>query len=283
MARLILIAVLLILLAAPAMAQQDPDDPGIQDSLIIRCNPNCVDSANAYQPVLVQIYAVTDDSIMRYNLPLRWFAPLGGVSPTGVNTQYFFPIDQWDIHFDSVMATENYIRHFGIAIDPDPPLLAPQRQLAWTLRFIVAPNAPAQWVVIDTCYDLVVGSTALGDRTGQIVITPAVKSGLLLIWGPWMSGVGGEIREPNKYALGQNHPNPFNARTTIEYKLPKAGLVELAVFNIAGQRVAVLDRGTQPAGEHWAVWDASGLPSGIYFYRLLAGDFIDTKRMLLLK
>ncbi|MGB5875501.1 MAG: FlgD immunoglobulin-like domain containing protein [Bacteroidota bacterium] len=92
---------------------------------------------------------------------------------------------------------------------------------------------------------------------------------------------GGEV--PAEYGLAQNYPNPFNPATTIAYDLPKGSFVNLRVFNAIGQEVRTLVAGERSAGTHTIVWDASGLPSGVCFYRLSAGDFMATKTMILMK
>ena len=93
---------------------------------------------------------------------------------------------------------------------------------------------------------------------------------------------------PNAFALGQNHPNPFNPKTTISFALPEAADVRLDVYAATGQYVVTLADGMMPAGSQQVVWngtDAAGRPvgSGVYFYRLDAGQFSETKKMLLLK
>jgi len=99
-----------------------------------------------------------------------------------------------------------------------------------------------------------------------------------------LTGVNPLIDElPTEYALWQNYPNPFNPSSTIRYALPLKASVRLAVFNTLGQEVATLVQGEEAAGYHEAVFDASGLASGVYFYRLRAGDFVQTKSLLLLK
>ena len=88
---------------------------------------------------------------------------------------------------------------------------------------------------------------------------------------------------PQGFALRQNYPNPFNPSTTIKYDLPKASLVWLSVFDILGRQVSVLVNERRDAGVHEVKFDGSNLASGVYFYQLKAGDFVATKRLLLLK
>ncbi len=88
---------------------------------------------------------------------------------------------------------------------------------------------------------------------------------------------------PSTYALSQNYPNPFNPTTTIQYQMPSSGHATLEVYNLLGQRVATLVNGTVPAGTHEVVFDASRLSSGVYFYTLQAGNYLSTKKLVLLK
>jgi hypothetical protein len=88
---------------------------------------------------------------------------------------------------------------------------------------------------------------------------------------------------PREYWLQQNYPNPFNPSTTIRYALPQAGYVTLKVYNLLGEEIAALISGRQPAGEHEVRWNAASLPSGVYFYRLQAGGFTMTRKLLLVR
>ena len=85
------------------------------------------------------------------------------------------------------------------------------------------------------------------------------------------------------YNLNQNYPNPFNPTTTIQYYVPERSSIKLVVYNTIGQEIAVLADGEKEAGSYSLNFNASGFPSGIYFYRLQAGSFIQTKKMVLLK
>ena len=88
---------------------------------------------------------------------------------------------------------------------------------------------------------------------------------------------------PEAYRLWQNYPNPFNPSTTIEYALPYSGYVTMRVYNILGEEVATLLAGDHAPGTFKATWDASILPSGVYFYRLTAGEYVQTRKMILMK
>jgi len=89
---------------------------------------------------------------------------------------------------------------------------------------------------------------------------------------------------PMSYSLEQNYPNPFNPSTTIQYSLPEAGTVNINIFNLLGENVkTIINNSNQAAGSYKAVFNASSLPSGIYFYRLEVNDFVQVKKMILMK
>jgi len=88
---------------------------------------------------------------------------------------------------------------------------------------------------------------------------------------------------PTEFALGQNYPNPFNPSTTIEFALPHSGHVTLKVYNILGEEVATLVSGKRAAGFFGTTWAADGLPSGVYFFRLFAGNQVQIRKSLLVR
>jgi hypothetical protein len=85
------------------------------------------------------------------------------------------------------------------------------------------------------------------------------------------------------YLLFQNHPNPFNASTNIKFLLYEPSNVVVEIYSILGRKLETILEGEQPAGEHQLIWNAENHTSGIYFYRIQAGDYAKTKKMLLLK
>ncbi|MCF6271456.1 MAG: T9SS type A sorting domain-containing protein, partial [Melioribacteraceae bacterium] len=97
-----------------------------------------------------------------------------------------------------------------------------------------------------------------------------------------VAGNGNELL-PKTFEVAQNYPNPFNPSTIISYALPKAGNVEINIYNIIGQKVTTLVKAHQSAGNKKVEWNASNLSSGIYFYSVKYGDKIKNKKMLLIK
>jgi len=96
-------------------------------------------------------------------------------------------------------------------------------------------------------------------------------------------GVEDEISLPTEFLLLQNYPNPFNPNTKIKYLVPQTSNIVIKVFDILGSEIETLVNEEKPAGTYEITWYAENLPSGVYFYQLKAGDFIQTKKMILLK
>ncbi len=122
-----------------------------------------------------------------------------------------------------------------------------------------------------------VGSPTNNDNAWQ---TPSVWSSTWI--GEGEVGVGDEII-PFTYALHQNYPNPFNPITNIQFTIPEQADVKLRIYNVLGRQVDVLVNETLPIGHHKILWNPKNLSSGVYFYKLEAGSFIKTRKMILLK
>ncbi|MBS1494798.1 MAG: T9SS type A sorting domain-containing protein [Bacteroidetes bacterium] len=104
--------------------------------------------------------------------------------------------------------------------------------------------------------------------------------------GGFISGVNlNSTNIPDKFSLSQNYPNPFNPSTKINYEIKNSGFVSLKVFDLLGKEVAALVNEKQNAGSYAVDFNSSeyNLPSGIYFYTLNAGEFKETKKMVLIK
>jgi hypothetical protein len=127
-------------------------------------------------------------------------------------------------------------------------------------------------------------------RPGSVYSTPTSS----VVWAGTESGMlysldapmsvqvkGSEL--PTEFSLSQNYPNPFNPSTVIRFTIPSENLVTLRVFNITGELVATLLNGPMTPGQYEVNFDASNLGTGVYFYRLDAGSFSTTKKMMLVK
>jgi hypothetical protein len=122
---------------------------------------------------------------------------------------------------------------------------------------------------------------ATGDQVDNGTISVVRTS---ITWSPaFTTGVAEAPSEPRTFSLAQNYPNPFNPSTTIRFSLPSATDVTLQVFDPLGRTVATLADGKLEAGEHQVVFNGAGFASGVYFYRLTAGGFVQTKSMMIIK
>jgi len=124
-----------------------------------------------------------------------------------------------------------------------------------------------------------------GDNNDDVYIDEIVFRGTTSVVGS-STGEGVIVQAapaPRAFSLAQNYPNPFNPSTTISFTLAEASHVRLEVFNVSGARVATLADREMGIGEHSVTWNADGLGSGVYFYRLTAGEATEMKKMILLR
>jgi hypothetical protein len=99
---------------------------------------------------------------------------------------------------------------------------------------------------------------------------------------PGTNGVHTDLCPANSFALNNSFPNPFNPATTIQYSLPSTQYVSLKIYDVLGRELTTLFGGTRQPGTYTVRWDAGGFSSGVYFYRLKAGNYVETKKMILL-
>jgi N-acetylneuraminic acid mutarotase len=119
---------------------------------------------------------------------------------------------------------------------------------------------------------------------GEFTLAGGIASTFIARWNSGTSRVEQlSSTAPKTFLLEQNYPNPFNPSTTIRYQLPVASEVKLEVYDVLGKKIATLVNERQSAGSYQVVWNASGLSSGTYFYRLQAGTFVETKKMIMVK
>jgi photosystem II stability/assembly factor-like uncharacterized protein len=191
-----------------------------------------------------------DQSVNFYLAPaqvtFRWTK---AIDPDSDTVTYHLYVNTLDVHF-SFSTTDT--------------MVTDSLREIWLLGI---PNLPTTWSVI--AFD------------GRDSVAATNGSGSFTIVLPDAAGdEPGHL--PRTYSVS-NHPNPFNATTTISFDLPRAEHVLLSVFDVTGRCVARLADGIVPAGHHTIAFDGSSLASGVYFYRLDAGEFRDTRKMILLK
>lgn len=134
------------------------------------------------------------------------------------------------------------------------------------------------WVKVNQPGKLVLtSSTAAPVIAGRINIVPTTE-----LPPPMPNGNETTIL-PATFALGQNYPNPFNPSTDIRYQISDAGKVTLKIYNMLGNEVALLVNEVKQPGFYTATWNANKVPSGVYYYKLIAGSFTETRKMLLVK
>jgi hypothetical protein len=126
-------------------------------------------------------------------------------------------------------------------------------------------------------------SGLLNGRSYNYTLVSVTASGSRQILASASGTPQGVAATVNEFALLQNYPNPFNPTTTISYNLRDAAPVKLTVFDLTGREVAELVNGSETAGAHTVSFDATGLSAGVYFYRLTAGEFTATRKLMLLK
>ncbi|HET9130974.1 MAG TPA: T9SS type A sorting domain-containing protein [Terriglobia bacterium] len=125
---------------------------------------------------------------------------------------------------------------------------------------------------------LLIDSDKSQHDTGNVAVT-----GITVIAAPTVTSANEEYAAPGNFVLQQNYPNPFNPSTNVNFQLPIAVHARLDVFDVLGRRVTTLIDGRLNAGIHHAAFDGSKLASGVYFYRLQAGNFTSTKKLVLMK
>jgi hypothetical protein len=141
------------------------------------------------------------------------------------------------------------------------------------------------------CYDGRGSAVGLRGITGEqwagAVMGGNVRVGAGFLANTLMKGVVSSAREdeiaPLTFRLLQNYPNPFNPTTVISCQLPVVSHVRLAVYDLLGREVAVLVNERKQPGTYVVTWNAAGLSSGVYIYRLLAGSYVESRKMMLLK
>jgi hypothetical protein len=288
---------LIIFLFAAAGAQVDPRDSVILESKSVAPSTNPPDGA-----ALMRVWITNKDTISEFQLSLeetslsggayltlaypRTFSGVVNLQTTTLQASTSLTSNQFDgISPDRFTLIGSY--NSGDLTTAEPPNVL--RKAFWEIRFdtvkVSVPPGSGQ-AGLDSVRNNPSDRIEFRDLAGNRIRTNFVPS----IFTIATSGVRDINRGviPKSYALSQNYPNPFNANTQITFSLSKAGHTTLDVFNLLGQRVNTLVDEYLSAGTKIASWDGrddggTPAPSGIYFYQLKSGEYIENKKMLFLK
>ena len=156
-------------------------------------------------------------------------------------------------------------------------------------RRVFLSSGPFSMAVGDSQEIIVASVTGIGHSNLNSITILRDNDDMVQQWyDSLVAGIVTDVREPvpglpNSFVLEQNYPNPFNPTTVLEFALPRESKVKLEVFNVLGERVATLVDRTLPAGRYEERFAPSGLASGVYLYRVTAGGFVETKKLLFLR
>jgi hypothetical protein len=161
--------------------------------------------------------------------------------------------------------------HMRIRVHPDTLVRHGLMMSQMRLKYLDIDNT---WKDVANQSQDVQASAITADQASVFSYLALTPSGATAIDGERQS-------RPTAFSLEQNYPNPFNPSTSIQFALPREALVSLEVYNLLGEKIATLVSANLPAGVNTQIWNAAGYPSGVYFYKLSAGSFVQTKRLVL--
>jgi hypothetical protein len=270
---------MVFLLSLPAMGSNVADSP---DSVII--------GSAAILPgqtqVSVPVYFVTHGDVTYFNLPLQILAA-GEIRFQGHSAGV--ALEAWDDSWQGISSNGDRALNMGFADlggDDNPAINSGGRRIeAFRLTFSVDEALETRVTPISARVDERAGGPLFGYADGMTSVAPVVLDGNLTFG----AGEPTQLSQlPTEVSLKQNYPNPFNPSTEIEFALPEAEFVKLSIFNLLGQEVQNLLSEVRQAGYHKVIWNGTNssgatVPSGAYFYRMDAGNYSQSMKMVLLK
>ncbi|MBI1932406.1 MAG: T9SS type A sorting domain-containing protein [Ignavibacteriales bacterium] len=216
------------------------------------------------------LYSATNDTIFSADI---WWAGSGTITyPSEIESDTLFTIDSTIIVYPFTINYFNYVDEI-----PDS-IFKSKADSAWlSIKYLSILNDfnYSEGVFRSALY---LYAPAVGEFRAEIA-----KWIIFLYRGQVIVDVKEKKDSKNIYKLSQNYPNPFNPTTTISYQLPEKSIVTLKVYDILGREIAELVNESKEAGNYKVTFDASNLSSGIYYYQIKAGNFIQLRKMLLIK
>jgi len=277
-------------------------DPGVRDILELELSTQ-PDPANDQLNVTIELYCFHDEVwLTGVTVPILWDNPnlqmdsahASTVCSTAFDGTISFYNSSGDI--DSTNISRNFqFDAYRVSTQGLAPVLMREHWATWyfTLDNWSMTDSVVIWGVLEDSTGIPVVPllfSAVTDTSGSsstINYVPLWKDTLVIKHASDVKVVdGGEL--PERYSMSQNYPNPFNPNTQINFEIPVRSHVTLTVYNLLGQKVTTLVDKEMPTGRYIADWNSASdngtkVASGVYFYKLEAGDFIETKKMMLLK
>ena len=277
--KLLMVAFLLLGTLTVAQAQIQPD-PGIADTL--RLVTTVVGSAQSAEvKAVVNVTFYNDEDLGGITLPMKWTSTgqvlLDSVSFVGTRVLY---LAVKPVTIDTVAQNVKVgdVVFFEAYIPAGDGLLC-------KLYFTIPSGTVDQHMYMDTTF--IDPASLLFTMANGFGMLPQLLDGEVTIGTP--AGVDdNNPAVPLTYSLGQNYPNPFNPTTTIAYSIERKGHVNVSIYNILGQKVYnLVDREMEP-GSYQATWEGtdtfgSEVASGIYFYKMISNNYVETRKMLLMR
>ena len=279
--RFILLISLLVMLMAGGTVfanEGDPDPDGIVDTLDLVVT---VDWTN--NKVIAEVYCFTDIAIVGSTIGFSWNSSTADlVMDSAIGSALMTPLTIKTYYEDDNIATTNANKRFALAtvdFGDGVPGDAGGRRL-WVTYYFTMTWSQFDCVIIDTL-NWSGGSTNLYNNSNNSTYSIGFVGKTYLCNPSDVNTIPGDL--PESFALSQNYPNPFNPTTEIHFDIPTRSHTTLKVYNILGQEVETLIDKEMSPGRYVAEWDASQYSSGVYFYKIDAEGFVDTKKMVLVK
>jgi hypothetical protein len=230
---------------------------------------NASSMAKAGTPVFSEVYSVSNKIVITDALGREQTLYIADQSASHIENSFFeLPPTPPPGIFDVRFASNRFVELYAGDREYVYPLRISSAEypvtIAWHLQ-------PAERTIL------------LNTETSQLTMASDGSTEILSPSASVTITVASVVPVPKEVVLRQNYPNPYNPLTRISFEIPSAANVKLSIYNLLGEEVAVLTDKRMSPGIYEAEWDASAFTSGMYFYRLVAGDFHQTKKMLLLK
>lgn len=270
--------VLVAAVAAPAFAQY-----GETDTLIVlTTRPNTLENDSTFS---IELWLWHDEPVSGVNFGMIWnFAGMeavGASSPSAI-TSVWNSILYWD---GGSMATSNANDRFvfsGFALFGGDIPANTSRELLATWDFTLTGWDGSSVIELDTNQFDASAEVLVLTQQDQIAPSVIIPEMPIYVRDPSDANSSTNDELPTTFGLSQNYPNPFNPSTKINFTMPVAANYDLTIYNVIGQVVKEFN-GEGKVGVNTVTWDASSNASGIYFYKLKAGDFTETRKMALVK